>query len=312
MKNNPYLKNLNYRIFDIETTGLTPLSSMIISASFYDTRTKELVQLFSESPADEKEVIRKALEILASLDAVITFNGKSFDLPFLKARAKRYGLNAQLQTLWNIDVYLWLKKYWPMAGRMASLRQKAVEEALGLAPDRTDEIDGAECIRLYTRYLQLRDQKDKEKILLHNGDDVAQLGKICSAINFLPWHEISYNEGFLAFYGANKTLLQGFESKNGKLTVKGVTAPGGLPASFFDDGYALEYDSFTGAVTLSLYPERKGDLLFADLDRFPVAPEKYAQLPGFHEGFLVLANEGRPFYRECTRLAHGIIENLFK
>ncbi|MCF0149889.1 MAG: ribonuclease H-like domain-containing protein [Firmicutes bacterium] len=312
MKHDPYLKNLNYAIFDIETTGLSPVGNMVISASFYDPKTEQLLQLFSEDPAGEEQVLRKTAELLSARDAVITYNGRSFDLPFVKARAKKYGIDASMPLLWNADLYLWLKKYWPMAELVPSLRQKAVEEILGVEDHRTDEIGGAECISLYSRYLQLGRPQDKETILLHNGDDVRQLAKICDKINFLPWHDIAFHDGFFARYENGSALLGPAQLKQKKVQLKAKTLPGSLPASFFDDCYTLEYDSFTGNIALTLFAEQKGDLLFADLDRLPVRPGAFADLVGFHEGFLVLAREQKPLTRECNRLAYAILQNLFK
>ena len=177
MFNNAYLKDLNTTVFDIETTGLFHSRDCIINAGFCSSMG-DVWQNFSEDPADEKRVVSEALERILQADAVITYNGDTFDLPFLLRRAQKYGLCERLPLLWSVDLYRWLKKYWPAAVSMKSMSQKSVEEAMGLADRRDDEIPGGDCIPLYNYYLQTKDTKAKDTILLHNADDVRQLARI--------------------------------------------------------------------------------------------------------------------------------------
>lgn len=311
MKHDPYLKDHRYSVFDIETTGLMPSKDMIISASFCDPRTGKTEQIFTDSPLLEKNTVSWILDRLSNLDAVITYNGRRFDLPFVLYRAKVHRLASALPLFWSIDLYQWLKAYWPAAGTMESLSQKSVEYALGLSESRTDPIGGGDCIPLYSRFLAIGDEKAKDAILLHNGDDVRQLAAICDSINFLPWHRIAFERGFSGLYGASRAILGPAKLEAGRISRKGKATPGKLPASFFCNGYALEYASDTGDLTLSIFPEKNGDLLFADLERYPVDVSSFADLAGFHDGFLVLAEEKEASFRECNRLSSAIVATLF-
>jgi hypothetical protein len=312
MRHDPYLKDHRYCVFDIETTGLMPSKDMLISASFHDPLTGETTQFFSDSPLLEKITVQKTVDKLAEYDAVITYNGRRFDLPFLLYRAKVCRAASALPLFWSIDLYQWLRRYWPLAESLPSLRQKAVEEVLGLSEKRTDEIDGAECISLYTRFLSLGDEKAKETILLHNADDVRQLSRVADAINFLPWHQIAFESGFSSLYpGGNRAILGPARLTNAGLSLKAKTAPGALPASFFGDGYRLEYSSEDGIISLNVAAEKNEGLVFADLERLPADPARFSELPGFHEGFLLLSEDGDINYRECNALSAAIISTLF-
>ena len=97
---NPYAKNLKKIVFDIETTGLMPHSDMIINAGFCEPESGKLVQLFAENRDDEERLIRELCYILSQCEAVITYNGDRFDLPFLKYRAKRCGIS-ELPFFWS-------------------------------------------------------------------------------------------------------------------------------------------------------------------------------------------------------------------
>ena len=310
MFNNVYLKDLNTTVFDIETTGLFHSRDCIINAGFCSSMG-DVWQNFTEDPADEKRVVSEALERIAETDAVVTYNGDTFDLPFLLRRAQKYGLCEKLPLLWSVDLYRWLKKYWPLAPSMKSLSQKSVEEAMGLSDKRDDEIPGGDCIPLYNYYLQTKDENAKQTILLHNADDVRQLARIAWKCSFLPYHTIAFREGFLFKAGGQKILAKGSEFKKNALVTQAKLASGLIPVSAYEDQYHLEYDMFTGKALLEIFPSQEQQFLYADLEKIPGASEACKKLPGFHSGYLVLAENGEPDYRSCNALAKAVLSAYF-
>ena len=310
MFNSYYLKDLHTTVFDIETTGLFHSRDCIINAGFCSSMG-EVWQNFTEDPADEKRVIEEALERICAADAVVTYNGDTFDLPFLQRRAVKYGLCDKLPLLWSVDLYRWLKKYWPVAPSMKSMSQKSVEDAMGLAAKRSDEIPGGDCIPLYNYYLQTKDENAKQTILLHNADDVRQLARIAWKCSFLPYHTIAFREGFLFKAGARKILANGSEFKKNALVTQAKLASGLIPVSAYEDQYHLEYDMFTGKVLLEIFPSREQQFLYADLEKIPGASEACKKLPGFHSGYLVLAENGEPDYRSCNALTKAVLNAYF-
>lgn len=53
---------------------------------------------------DDKELCKEAAKILDSADAVVTFNGKNFDMKFIQARLKINGLNMVRKSIPHIDL----------------------------------------------------------------------------------------------------------------------------------------------------------------------------------------------------------------
>ena len=310
MFNSVYLKELNTTVFDVETTGLFHSRDCIINAGFCSP-LGEVWQNFTEDPGDEKRTVEEALERIEQADAVVTYNGDTFDLPFLQRRAQKYGLCDKLPLLWSVDLYRWLKKYWPAASSMKSMSQKSVEEAFGLADRRTDEIPGGDCIPLYNYYLQTKDEKAKQAILLHNADDVRQLARIAWKCSFLPYHEIAFKEGFLFRAGSRKVLTRGAALKKGVLAVQARLESGLIPVSAYEDQYHLEYDMITGKASLEFFPAQKEQFLFADLEKIPGASEACKELPAFHSGYLILAENGEPDHRSCNALTKAVLRAYF-
>ena len=308
---NPYTKYLKTIIFDIETMGLMPYQDMVINAGFCDPETGEVFQLFAESRSDEERLLRDIFEILSRYEAVVTYNGDRFDIPFIKTRAKKYGIDS-FPFFWSIDMYRYLKKYWPMAKRMEHLNQKSVEIALGLADKRDDKIGGGECIPLYEHYLGYKDEESKQLILLHNADDVRQLAKIYNAANFLPYDQISFETGF-GILAKNYVLCKSARLDSNYLYVEAVTSPGGIPSFIFEDSYELEFDCFTGNINLKIMVYNKDRLRYVDLSSLPVDERELKELRGYHSGFLVLSENDQLCYTEINSLIASVLsnENLF-
>ena len=313
----PYCKNLKCKVFDIETTGLYYSHDRIISASFIDPDGSGLIQYFTEDPAAEDFTVSGILAELSGCDAVITYNGNTFDLPFLAARAKKYGLAEKLPLMRSIDVYKLLKHYWQLAPSMETLRQKAVEDALGLAENRTDLIGGGDCISLYSEYLNIGRSQAKDLILLHNADDVRQLARITQKLSFLPYHRIAFEQGMLlkaytqSLLGQTEyRILTGPASlKDGKLSLSARIDPPCMPTAFYEDGFTLQSDA-AGKVQLDVYTAAAEGLEYTDLHRLPLDAADFKDLSSYSDGYLVLSDPEGINYDACMTLAKALLEKL--
>ena len=192
-----YFGGMKSAVFDIETTGLNPAycSLMLSGILLTDGKKGTVIQYFAERPEDEKEILEKTIEVLSETDYVLTYNGRHFDLPFVKKRAKRYGLDAS-QLPYTLDLYLVLNGYSPFKSFLPDLKQKTVEVFMGLASSRDDQISGKENIDLYQRYLETGAEDLKRKILLHNHDDLIQLYKLLPVISKTDFHRAMFSLGY--------------------------------------------------------------------------------------------------------------------
>ncbi|HCU07454.1 MAG TPA: hypothetical protein DF480_00535 [Clostridiales bacterium] len=312
MKNNIYLSGLKTAVFDIETTGLYPSSDNMVLGGIYSVSDQAVIQHFAEDPSQEAEVIQKTLDDLRQFDAVITYNGDSFDWPFLFRRAGRYGIPTNRTPYQSIDLYRWLKLYWPQAALLPSLKQKSVEVALGLSESREDRISGAQSAQLYRKYVLTKEPDDKRAMLLHNRDDLSQLFKIADTLSFLPYHRIAAEQGFLIKGASRNIHINKINWTGLRLTASGLTDKGLLPASIYGSNYDLEYDPGDGSLTFHILCEQREGLTFADLNALPVSSEKFEAMGGFHHGRLVLKDAGQTFDRSVCTLIRESIEALMK
>jgi uncharacterized protein YprB with RNaseH-like and TPR domain len=79
-------------ILDIETTSLEADAGVLVSAGLMsDTGRSEYLE--ARRTSQEKSLLSKLSRRLEGYDVVITWNGRSFDIPFLTTRLMKHGID---------------------------------------------------------------------------------------------------------------------------------------------------------------------------------------------------------------------------
>lgn len=177
--------------FDIETTGFTAKSSYLylIGTVSFQKDGWVITQLFAESPNEEEEILRIFLDFASHFSQVIHFNGERFDLPYLKEKAKNYGLVDTLFGLVSRDLFRQIRPLRPLL-QLTALNQKSLEEYLGFF--RRDPYDGGELIEVYHSYVSSRREDLLKILLLHNYEDLCGMLSILPMLCYVPLLEGGY------------------------------------------------------------------------------------------------------------------------
>lgn len=307
-----YFGGLRLCVFDIETLGLNPSASEMILAGFLhvtEDGTAIARQYFAEKKSDEPQLIAAVNEELKQCDVLLTYNGKHFDLPFLEKRAAFHSIPISTRGCSNLDLYLVLHGHSNLKSVLKNLRQKTVEDYMGLHTDRKDEISGAESIQLYTSFLSEKDTKKKEalkeKVLLHNHDDLLQLYKLLPILLQTDLHRAMSYLGFplAASAGWPQLNLERIRIDFRGLAFHGTYGAPGFSYLSYDDGSRPFSCQFTpeGDFQFLIPARRHGSSQYLQLSDFFEEDTPFCRLPGYENGFLILVEENRPRYMEINR-----------
>lgn len=213
---------------DIETTGLSRSRHQIYligMASIVDHNHIYVNQLFAERPEDGSALLAHFAEDLRTLQAkrIITFNGNSFDLPFLLERAKKAGVALRFDDLQLFDIYKEVTKRKHFL-QLQNYRQKTVEQFLGIC--REDKYSGGDLIKVYENYVRCPEEASEHLLKLHNYEDV--LGMIDLLAVF------AYDELFSSPVHVRSVAVEHYTDVNGdpaQELIAELTPPCVLPGS---------------------------------------------------------------------------------
>jgi uncharacterized protein YprB with RNaseH-like and TPR domain len=155
------LHPLTEAYLDIETTGLSAFYSDITVVGIYlcNANSTRFIQMVGrEITADG------ILEALEGVDIIYTYNGRRFDLPFIRA-----ALGIDLQEIFDHRDLMY--DCWRCRLRSGF---KAVERQLGIKRKLKD-VDGYEAVRLWCRYVDSFDLDALDRLLEYNREDVVNL-----------------------------------------------------------------------------------------------------------------------------------------
>jgi uncharacterized protein YprB with RNaseH-like and TPR domain len=165
--------------FDTETTGLRGGAGLwvwMVGVLIWRDGHWRLRQWWLERPGAERRYLELLLaDFSGDAATLVSFNGKSYDLPHL---ATRLGLNEManpLPELAHIDLLHALRrrygKLWP------DCRLRTAEERL-LDLHRSDDLPGSEAPRSWREYLTMGRWQGIAQVLAHNRQDLLSLARL--------------------------------------------------------------------------------------------------------------------------------------
>ncbi len=173
----------DFLFLDTETSGLSGGTGTFVFLVGLGCWTKtgfHLVQLFLRDPYQEPGFLAGLAHYLSSFKTIVTFNGKSFDVPMLNTRHIMNGFTTPFSQLQHIDLLPLARRLW--RNRLASRALKDLEVEI-LELSRTDEeVPGWMIPELYYEYLRTKDARPLSNVLYHNAQDILSLGLLMNVM----------------------------------------------------------------------------------------------------------------------------------
>ncbi|QZY56355.1 ribonuclease H-like domain-containing protein [Crassaminicella profunda] len=273
--------DVNFAIFDIETTGLSPhFHKVILIGLLYIKNGKiSIQQFFSNNKKEEAALLSSFKDKIQEFDLLIDYNGNTFDIPFLNKRFLANKIDYSIATYQSIDLLKLIRKIQKQL-HLDNCKLKSVEEYLNI--HRNDKISGKESVALYNQYEKEQTKKLKDTILLHNYDDLYYFSKALMILDQIPIEQMIQNFPQIFHIGEEEKRCYILKQhiKNSSFYLEGVYKNNHIDDYIsYENGFSFEYKNNTNTFTVKI-PLYKGRLssgvkcLYVDTNDFSFAYEK--------------------------------------
>jgi uncharacterized protein YprB with RNaseH-like and TPR domain len=174
---------------DVETTGLsggTGTYVFLVGLGAFVDGAFHLRQFFLADLRGETAMLAAVAEVLERCRALVTFNGRRFDLPLLETRLTLSRLPSVAPGLPHLDLLYPARRLY--SRRLPSCRLAALECAL-LGVEREDDVPGWAIPALYFEYVRRGETRPLRAVFKHNALDIlslvvltAHLGRLWSTL----------------------------------------------------------------------------------------------------------------------------------
>ncbi len=163
---------------DLETTGLSNTPVFLIGAMVWDESGLSVRQYFARSLEEERAILSLFAELLSPATWLVTFNGKSFDWPFVQNRAYRHGVDVPFHSV-HVDLLHVGRRAW--GDGLPNCRLQTLERFIC---DRTrdGDIPSSEIPAAYRRFTRTGDASEMASVLEHNALDLITLADLITRL----------------------------------------------------------------------------------------------------------------------------------
>ncbi|MGB1249443.1 MAG: ribonuclease H-like domain-containing protein [Candidatus Promineifilaceae bacterium] len=185
---NPYLKQKFPHSFrdclfiDTETTGLAGAGTIafMVGVGFFERDALVVRQYFVRDFGEEAAMLFDLDLLVAEYPTLISFNGKTFDIPLLKTRYLMNRLEEPFSELPHIDLLHPARRVWRR--RLGSVALGALEVAM-LGVERThQDVPGALIPMMYHDYVRTGDPAQMLRVFYHNKLDIVSMATLAAQL----------------------------------------------------------------------------------------------------------------------------------
>ena len=181
----------DFLFLDTETTGLSHGAgtvAFLVGVGVIEAGELIVRQYMMRDYDEEAFVLRRVQRDLSRCQVLVTYNGRSFDIPLLETRFIMQRMPLDTSEIPHADLLHTARRVWKLRLKRCTLSY--LEELIFHEP-REDDLPGAEVPQRYFDYLKRRDFSLLEDILRHNAQDIASLARLLFVLGRLHENPLS-------------------------------------------------------------------------------------------------------------------------
>ncbi len=185
----------SFAFIDTETTGLSGGSgtyAFLIGVGRFENDEFHLAQFFMHDPIEEPAQLAALEQFLAPCQAIVSFNGKAFDIPLLSTRYTVQGWASPFKELVHIDLLHLARRLW--RNRLPSCTLGALEVEILQTSRSEEDVPGWMIPEIFFNYLHDGDARPLKNVFYHNAHDVVSLTALMNHMATLLSKPIENNQ----------------------------------------------------------------------------------------------------------------------
>ncbi len=164
----------DFVFMDIESTGLSSTPVFLIGVMIWESGGLVVKQYLAPHYGEERALLAAFCDVCGSRGILVTFNGKSFDVPFIRTRCAATGTPFSME-LPHLDLLHLSRRVWK--GRLPNCKLQTLEWHV-CQRMRYDDIPGSEIPDAYHAFVRSGNAGQIATILKHNKLDLITLADL--------------------------------------------------------------------------------------------------------------------------------------
>ncbi len=159
---------------DLETTGFSSTPVFLAGTMVIEHGCIHVRQFFARDYSQEKSVLHAVASLLGEFEVLVTFNGKSYDVPFLKDRFCFHGLPFE-PVMFHLDLLHPARRRW--REELPDCRLVTLERHL-CGRRRIGDVSGSEIPAVYHEFVRTGYSRAMRSVFHHNVLDLITLAEL--------------------------------------------------------------------------------------------------------------------------------------
>ena len=197
--------DINKTVFlDTETTGLAGGAGtyiFLIGVGYFEGDQFCVRQYFMRDYNEERALLSAVNELLSKYEAIVSYNGKTFDVPLIQSRFIMSGMKLNLEDPGHFDLLYPARRLWKR--RLENCSLSTVERDI-LGVIRENDVPGYLVPEIYFRYLKTKDARALKQVFEHNLQDILSLVALVSRMCFLVEDPLNNTEYGMDIFSIGK------------------------------------------------------------------------------------------------------------
>ena len=197
--------DINKTVFlDTETTGLAGGAGtyiFLVGVGYFEGDQFCVRQYFMRDFNEERALLSAVNELLSKYEAIVSYNGKTFDVPLIQSRFIMSGMKLNLEDPGHFDLLYPARRLWKR--RLENCSLSTVERDI-LGVIRENDVPGYLVPEIYFRYLKTKDARALKQVFEHNLQDILSLVALVSRMCFLVEDPLNNTEYGMDIFSIGK------------------------------------------------------------------------------------------------------------